>query len=112
VTAKVAVLAVALGLLASSGPASAGPAAKPKTHTVTIEGTRFEPANLTVAPGDVIVWVNKDPFPHTVTSKAGRFDSGAIAPDASWKLVARRQRGELPYVCTYHPTMTGTLRVK
>ncbi len=111
-TGKNAVLAVALGLLFASGPAAAGPARKPATHTVTIDGTRFEPQAIAVAPGDTVIWINKDPFPHTVTSKAGGFDSGAIQPGASWKYVAKKTKSESAYVCTYHPTMTGTIRVR
>jgi plastocyanin len=100
----------ALGLLVLE--ASAGDVArKPKTHTVVIEGTAFEPANLTVASGDSVVWVNKDPFPHTATSKAGGFDSQSIAAGESWKYVAQK-KGDFPYFCTLHLTMKGVLRVK
>jgi plastocyanin len=52
--------------------------------------------------------VNRDPFPHTATS--AKFDSKDIAPGASWTFTAKAP-GELPYVCTLHPTMKGTLRV-
>ena len=41
----------------------AGDQRKAKTHTVTIEGMRFQPEVLTVARGDTIVWVNKDLVP-------------------------------------------------
>jgi plastocyanin len=90
--------------------AFAAPAA-PKTHTVTIEGTQFVPETLTVHRGDRVVWVNKDPFPHTVTGRKGGFDSRSIAPNASWRYVAGKA-GTFPYVCTLHPTMTGTLVVE
>ena len=88
--------------------ASAGAAAA--THTVTIEGMRFNPDTLTVERGDTIVWVNKDLVPHTVTA-AHAFDSHPIAPQASWTYVARRP-GRYAYVCTLHPTMKATLIVK
>ena len=78
---------------------------------MTIEGSRFTPATLTVRVGDSIVWVNKDLFPHTATSSAARFDSQAIAPEQSWtyKVTAK---GNFAYVCTFHPTMQGALRVQ
>ena len=44
-----------------------------KTHTVVIEGTSFQPPRLAVALGDTVVWINKDPFPHTATSTTGAF---------------------------------------
>jgi len=89
----------------------AGCARPAETHTVTIEGTRFTPESLTIAVGDSVVWINKDPFPHTATSKAGGFDSGSLAPDQSWKFTAGA-KGEFPYVCTFHPTMNGKLQVQ
>lgn len=96
-------------MFSMTGGAAAGPA-KPATYTVTIDGTAFSPAELTVKAGDRIVWVNKDPYPHSATSKTGGFDSRAIAPDKSWKYVART-KGDFPYVCTIHPSMKATLHV-
>ncbi len=84
--------------------------AKPATHTVVIEGLKFVPQTLTVKRGDTVVWVNKDPYPHTATAK-GMFDSGSIADGASWKYTARRA-GEHPYICTFHPNMKAILRVE
>ncbi len=81
------------------------------THAVTIDATSFQPALLVVRSGDKIVWTNKDPFPHTVTSKSGGFDSGQIAPGQSWQLTPTK-KGEFAYVCTFHPAMKATLRVE
>ena len=69
-------------------------AAPPTTHTVTIDGSRFDPSTLAVKAGDTVVWVNKDPFPHTSTSKAGGFDSQTIAAGKSWTLTAAK-KGDL-----------------
>jgi plastocyanin len=105
----------ALGLmLVSIGPgAAASQKAQTKgtTHKVTIDGASFQPATIDVKVGDSIVWTNKDPYPHTVTSKEGGFDSKELAPDASWTYTAKKA-GEFPYICTLHTTMKGTLRVK
>jgi len=107
-----ALVAAALGLLFSSGiqPAAAD-ASKPATHTVKMDLTSFLPADITVNAGDTIEWINKDLFPHTATSEAGGFDSGMVLPDKSWTYKAAK-KGEFPYICTYHPTMTATLKVK
>jgi plastocyanin len=86
-------------------------AARPAVHTVMIEGTQFQPGELTVKIGDSIEWVNNDPFPHTVTSKTGGFDSRQIQPGKSWKYRAVK-KGEFPYICSLHPTMQATLRVR
>ncbi|MDQ2963333.1 MAG: cupredoxin family copper-binding protein [Pseudomonadota bacterium] len=105
-------LAVALvcawGLLFTD--AGAIGAEKATTHTVIIEGVKYEPETLAVKRGDTVVWINKDPFPHTVTAK-GAFDSHDIGAGKSWKYTARKA-GEYAYVCTLHPNMKGTLMVE
>jgi plastocyanin len=83
----------------------------PATHTVTIDGTAFVPSELKVRAGDRIVWTNKDPFPHTVTSEAGDFDSRALQPSQSWTYAASK-KGHFRYLCTLHPTMKGSLTVE
>ena len=100
----------ALGLFWCGLGAAAADAPAPTTHTVTISGTRFHPKVLTVKTGDSIVWVNKDLFPHTATSRAGGFDSREIGAGRSWTYTARAT-GEFPYRCTLHPTMRAILRV-
>ena len=55
--------------------------------------------------------VNKDLVPHTATSKAGGFDSQVIQADKSWRFTVRK-KGDFAYVCTFHPTMKATLRVR
>ena len=103
-----AALALAVGATGLSPLATAAP---PATHTVTMDGSRFDPSALAVKAGDTVVWVNKDPFPHTSTSKAGGFDSQTIAAGKSWTLTTAK-KGTFAYTCTFHPTMKGTLRVK
>jgi plastocyanin len=107
-----ATFTVALVLsFAGIAQADAAGAAKAATHTVVIDGVRFEPEILTVKTGDTVVWVNRDPFPHTVTSQAGGFDSREIAAGKSWRYTAKKE-GEFPYVCTLHTTMKATLKVE
>jgi len=79
--------------------------------TVDIDGTGFQPAEVTVTVGQTVRWVNKDPFPHNVTSKAHDIHSGDIDPDKSYELTAT-ERGTFEYVCTLHPGMRGVLHVK
>ena len=92
-------------------PGAAAGAAKPATHRVTIDGATFTPPKVTVAAGDTVVWVNKDPYPHTATSKAAGFDSKELATGKSFKFVAKK-KGDFPYVCSLHPTMAGAITVK
>jgi plastocyanin len=78
----------------------------PTVHEVHIGAMRFEPAVIGARPGDTVVWINDDFLPHTATSKDGSWDSGEIAPGATWKLaVGQDTNGD--YLCTFHPMMTG-----
>jgi plastocyanin len=110
-------IAAALSLLLGAGSlpdqaqGAAIAASQPRTHTVTIEATSFTPESLTVAAGDKVVWVNKDPFPHTATSSSGGLDSGSIEPDKSWTFTAAK-KGEFSYICALHPTMKAVLKVE
>ena len=105
----VAVSAV-LGVALAAVPAGAAATDRARTHEVVIQGLLYVPETLTVRPGDVVVWINKDPFPHTVTA-AGVFDSGSIAAGKSWRFTAKKP-GTHSYLCTLHTTMKGTLRVE
>ena len=104
--------AVVLALNLSAGAVAPQNARKPVTHTVTIEATSFRPASITLAPGDTVTWTNKDIIPHTATSsRAGVFDSGTIAPDKSWSHTFKTD-GSFSYLCEFHPTMKGGVRVE
>lgn len=97
---------IALVLIATAGAAGQG-----ARHTVTIEGVQYSPAELLVHPGDRIVWVNKDLFPHTATAAGKMFDSGSIAANASWSYTVTK-KGDIEYTCTFHPTMKGKISVQ
>ena len=96
----------AIAMLMATGVALA---ADPPRNTVTIDGTRYAPATLTVRRGTTVSFVNKDPFPHTVTAP-GHFDSKQIAAGKTWKFKAK-EAGRFDYICTLHPNMKGTLVV-
>jgi len=98
-----------IGFVASRGSAPAF-AAQRTTHTVVIDGLQYQPDTVTAKRGDTVVWINRDPFPHTVTAK-GLFDSHEIPEGKSWRYPARKA-GEYVYGCILHPTMKGTLRVE
>jgi plastocyanin len=87
-----------------------------KTYHVIMENMKIAPETLEVKAGDTIVWENHDLVPHTATAitSAGQskpaFDSGSIAPNASFKFKAKRA-GKYPYQCLFHPTMKANLIV-
>jgi plastocyanin len=97
------VIALLMGLVEASG--------RETSKTIAIDGTSFRPRDITISINDAVEWVNKDPFPHNVTSKAGAFQSGNLQPDGTWQF-RPTSRGTFEYVCTLHPGMKAVLRVR
>ena len=73
---------------------------------------RFSPNNMTVKVGQSIEWDWQDPnVAHTVTSDdTTSFDS--CLQNKGYKFVVTfTQAGKIPYHCTIHPLMVGTITV-
>lgn len=80
----------------------------PRHLSVEIRGLDFRPAELPVAAGDTLTWVNQDLDPHTITAGDERWDSGSVPPGGRFTLVVTgADLGQ--YRCRFHPSMTGTL---
>lgn len=102
---------VALAVLVGWGARPAGRSVPPQRHVVEIRGLAFHPAVLEVAPGDTVVWINRDIVRHTATANGSNgWDTGILAQEDSSRYVPRRI-GETPYICTLHPTMRGRVTV-
>lgn len=100
-----ATLPLALSLLAA--PASAeGPVVK-----VGIDNFTFGPAEITVAPGTTVTWVNNDDIPHTVVATDKSFRSKPLDTEDSYSFTFMKV-GEYKYFCSLHPHMTGKVIVK
>src|SRR5215208_5732741 len=94
----------------STTPAeSTTPPAPNDTTTVEILNNAFNPAQLNVAPGTTVTFVNNDNVPHTATSDTKLFDL-EIPPGSSYPVVLEGE-GTVPYHCELHPEMKGTIVV-
>ena len=103
-----------------SGPAPGmAPRAMPSIPTVPAPTTAsavsarddsFDPPTLTVQPGTTVKWTNNGKHPHTVTDRDGKFDSGDIAPGASYTATFSTP-GTYKYYCKHHKGMEGTIVV-
>ena len=80
------------------------------TVTVSIQDFFFDPAQISVAPGTTVQWVNEGAAPHTVTADDGSFDSETLNPGDSF-MVTFSGSGTLTYHCEIHPSMTGSVTV-
>ena len=116
-------------LMATAIAACAAPVATAPTRSsaaVQISGFRFQPADLTVAPGTTVSWTNDDAILHTVTTgtsvKKDDFGNYDIAPDGrvNGTLADKGQTfsftfttpGDYAYFCSRHNNMTGRVVVR
>ena len=92
--------------------ADAAAVAATSAGSIQIKNYAFAPATATVPTGVTVTWVNEDSVPHTVTSKSGpaSFDSGQIAPGASYSAIFETP-GTYTYYCIDHPQMIATITV-
>jgi len=102
---------VGLTLFAAVVSAAACSHPAPGAHTVEIRNFAFAPAEVTVEPGDTVVWTNGDFVPHTATGRNNRWDSSAISANGSWRVVAPAP-GRYAYYCVFHPGMTAAVIVR
>jgi plastocyanin len=97
---------------------SAAPAPGVPSSSITIPvgaqslGNRaYVPAELNVAVGAKVTWMNGDLISHTSTSNAAGWDSGIVAPGGQFSFVFQNV-GTFPYHCAIHPGMVGTVVVR
>lgn len=81
---------------------------EPKPDDPTSWG--FQPNDVIVTTGMTVEWRNNGTNVHTVSADDKRFDSGDIAPGATWKFKFD-EAGAFVYHCTPHPWMTASVRV-
>lgn len=102
-------------------PAAAPPADAPRAAVSMLEGSAvvdapdYDPEELEVERGTVIVWTNEDAVPHTVTSDGDfgdTFDSGLVSGGDTYELdTAALDEGTYDYICVVHPWMQASFTV-
>ncbi len=80
------------------------------TMKIDISNHAFSPAQLNVAPGTMVTFVNDDTEPHTATADNGLFDSGVLEPGEVYS-VWLDGSGTVTYRCELHPDMRGSIGV-
>jgi plastocyanin len=86
------------------------PTAAPGSDSVTVVDFDFRPGTIDVAAGTTVIWSNDGVAPHTVTAKDGSWDSGMVAAGDAFRRTFTTA-GSYAYLCSFHPDMTGTVRV-
>jgi plastocyanin len=98
-------LAAGATLAFAAGPALAA------DEAVTIADFAFSPQTVTITVGDTVTWTNSDAVVHTATATDGAWDTGDLAQGQSGAITFSTA-GTFAYLCTPHPTMTGTVVVQ
>jgi plastocyanin len=99
-----------------NSPQARVPALPPQRPTTTAMVVAFdnyyEPKTINVQPGTTLRWLNRGKHAHTVTAEDDSWDSGDIAPGASYTATFQRP-GTYYYYCRHHTDdkMRGTIVV-
>ena len=98
-----------------TAPPAAPPTTKPTPPPVgagdlELRDFAFVPSAIRVSPGATVSWVNTGAAPHTVTDRAGSFDSGILARGARYSRTFAAA-GTYQLICSIHPDMHATLVV-
>ncbi|MFP5314398.1 MAG: cupredoxin domain-containing protein [Actinomycetes bacterium] len=100
----------------ASGEASEAPASEPPEEApaeeivITIRNFEYEMPDSVPAGAEITV-VNEDTAPHTVTTTETEDFDAIVGGGETTTFTAPSEPGDYPFICTYHPNMTGTLTV-
>ncbi|HEY3109072.1 MAG TPA: hypothetical protein VGL23_09985, partial [Chloroflexota bacterium] len=103
---------IALLLLAAALPA---PVAAATVRVGVVEDKAndrwgFRPADLSVAVGDTVEFVNDGREIHTFEAVSGLFTSPSVDPGGTFRVTFQRP-GDVAYNCSLHTRMEGVVRV-
>ncbi len=111
-------LVAGCGKASSPSPTGPSPTPSPSSSAVSIVSgaaskgaSAFAPNPITISTGMTVTWMNNDSITHTSTSDTGAWNSGSLAPGASFSHTFQ-SAGTFSYHCTIHPGMVGTVTVR
>lgn len=78
--------------------------------SVTIVDFDFQPATLTVNPGDTVIWTNTGNVAHTTTSDTPMWDSSSVPSGGTFSFRFTTP-GTFSYHCAIHPGMRALIFV-
>lgn len=82
-----------------------------KGTQVSIVNFAFVSAEVTIAPGDTVTWINHDGAPHGLEFHDGGAGTDLLLPGDSFSRRFNRP-GTYDYNCSIHPYMTGRVIVR
>ena len=78
--------------------------------SVSMSGSAFGPASISIAVGDTVTWTNDDTAVHDVTEAGGAWTSGVMSPGETFSQTFT-DPGTYTYRCLLHAWMWGTVVV-
>jgi plastocyanin len=72
---------------------------------------KFDPQDATAGVGQQVCWINEDTIEHNAVADNEEFESELFGKGETFTTTVESP-GEIPYVCTVHPGMTGTITVE
>ena len=72
---------------------------------------KFDPQDATASVGQQVCWVNEDTIDHNAVADNKEFESELFGKGQTFTTKVDSP-GEISYVCTVHPGMTGTITVE
>lgn len=101
----------------SSTPTMTSPSATGNSTVSIVANSRtlttnaYAPNPISISQGMSVTWMNNDSISHTSTANGGAWDSGTLAPGASFTKTFS-SAGTFQYHCAIHPGMVGTVTVQ
>ncbi len=83
---------------------------KGTVHWVSIKSQKFDPATVTIKPGETVTWKNDDDHDHTVVAGDESFKSDNLSHGETFEQKFEK-KGKFKYSCSYHPREKGTVVV-
>jgi plastocyanin len=93
------------------GGASSSEACPSGSVEIKMVDIKFDPDEATVGVGQEVCWVNEDTIDHNAVADDKQFESELFGKGKTFTYTPDAA-GSIPYVCTIHPGMTGTLTVE
>jgi plastocyanin len=78
---------------------------------IHMHGIQFAPRTAIAKVGQKVCWVNDDDVQHDAQADSGAFKSALFGKGETFTTTVTKA-GDISYVCTVHPNMTATLKVK
>ena len=88
-----------------------GGATTTTTDSVSVRDNEFVPSEFTVDAGATLTLTNGGQAAHTFTLEDGSIDE-ELDPAVQIDVTMPSAPGDYPFVCSFHPEMTGTLTVQ